>query len=167
MRSRVDHGSSLRLLQVVGLEPRSSVTRWRFQKIEKEEKMETFLASFFCCGLHDSFGCRFLVQAKCKPLKPMIDLGLHLNVYVFKSQFSFPKLDKQIIILCCGIAGSPLEKRKPPPALVRLCPGIIGKHLEDVFDGLEVLTSFSPDIKEDGSIMKKERVIEMIDDLYF
>ncbi|GKA31883.1 RNI-like superfamily protein [Tanacetum coccineum] len=42
---------------------------------------------------------------------------------------------------------SPLEKRKPPPALVRLCLGIIGKHLEDVFDGLEVLTSFSPDIK--------------------
>ncbi|GKA67379.1 hypothetical protein Tco_0767187 [Tanacetum coccineum] len=44
---------------------------------------------------------------------------------------------------------SPLEKRKPPPALVRLCLGIISKHLEDVFDGLEVLTTFSPDIKEE------------------
>ncbi|GKF83667.1 hypothetical protein Tco_0248565, partial [Tanacetum coccineum] len=44
---------------------------------------------------------------------------------------------------------SPLEKRKPPPALVRLFLGIIGKHLEDVFDGLEVLSSFLPDIKSE------------------
>nr|GFA10165.1 RNI-like superfamily protein [Tanacetum cinerariifolium] len=41
---------------------------------------------------------------------------------------------------------SPLEKRKPP-ALVSLCLGIIGKHLEDVIDDLEVLTTFPPDIK--------------------
>nr|GEV80678.1 protein AMN1 homolog [Tanacetum cinerariifolium] len=41
---------------------------------------------------------------------------------------------------------SPLEKRKPP-ALVSLCLGIVGKHLKDVIDDLEVLTTFPPDIK--------------------
>ncbi|KVI10315.1 hypothetical protein Ccrd_011281, partial [Cynara cardunculus var. scolymus] len=41
---------------------------------------------------------------------------------------------------------SPLGKRRPP-ALVSLCLGIIGKHLEDIIEDLEVLTSFPPDIK--------------------
>ncbi|KAI3810048.1 hypothetical protein L1987_19655 [Smallanthus sonchifolius] len=41
---------------------------------------------------------------------------------------------------------SPLVKRKPP-ALVSLCLGIIGKHLDDVIEDLEVLSSFPPDVK--------------------
>uniref|UniRef100_UPI001CB8BE75 F-box/LRR-repeat protein 2 n=1 Tax=Erigeron canadensis TaxID=72917 RepID=UPI001CB8BE75 len=41
---------------------------------------------------------------------------------------------------------SPLVKRKAP-ALVSLCLGILGKHLEDVIEDLEVLTGFPPDIK--------------------
>ncbi|KAJ0479062.1 putative leucine-rich repeat domain superfamily [Helianthus annuus] len=42
--------------------------------------------------------------------------------------------------------GSPFMKRKPP-ALVSLCLGIIGKHLDDIIEDLAVLTSFPPDIK--------------------
>ncbi|KAI7750319.1 hypothetical protein M8C21_005840 [Ambrosia artemisiifolia] len=41
---------------------------------------------------------------------------------------------------------SPFMKRKPP-ALVSLCLGIIGKHLDDIIEDLEVLTSFPSDIK--------------------
>ncbi|KAJ0734160.1 putative leucine-rich repeat domain superfamily [Helianthus annuus] len=41
---------------------------------------------------------------------------------------------------------SPFMKRKPP-ALVSLCLGILGKHLDDIIEDLEVLTSFPPDIK--------------------
>ncbi|KAL7593870.1 uncharacterized protein LOC111877323 [Lactuca sativa] len=41
---------------------------------------------------------------------------------------------------------SPLEKRKPP-ALVSLCLGIIGKHLEDIIEDLDLVASFPPDIK--------------------
>ncbi|KAI7735590.1 hypothetical protein M8C21_030753 [Ambrosia artemisiifolia] len=41
---------------------------------------------------------------------------------------------------------SPFMKRKPP-ALVSLCLGIIGKHLDDIIQDLEVLTSFPSDIK--------------------
>nr|GEU90864.1 reverse transcriptase domain-containing protein [Tanacetum cinerariifolium] len=55
---------------------------------------------------------------------------------------------------------SPLEKRKPPPALVRSCLGIIGKQLEDVFDGLEVLTSFSPDIKQPWQKIARQRITQ-------
>ncbi|KAK1440070.1 hypothetical protein QVD17_05895 [Tagetes erecta] len=41
---------------------------------------------------------------------------------------------------------SPLKTRKPP-ALVSLCLGVIGKHLDDIIEDLEVLTSFPSDIK--------------------
>ncbi|KAI3510024.1 hypothetical protein L1887_25550 [Cichorium endivia] len=41
---------------------------------------------------------------------------------------------------------SPLEKRKPP-SLVSLCLGIIGKHLEDIIEDLDIVASFPPDIK--------------------
>lgn len=41
---------------------------------------------------------------------------------------------------------SPLVKKKPP-ALVSLCLGVIGKHLEDIIEDLELLTSFPSDIK--------------------
>ncbi|XP_071725795.1 uncharacterized protein [Rutidosis leptorrhynchoides] len=37
--------------------------------------------------------------------------------------------------------------KKKPPALVSLCLGIIGKHLEDIIEDLEILASFPPDIK--------------------
>ncbi|KAJ0808965.1 putative leucine-rich repeat domain superfamily [Helianthus annuus] len=49
----------------------------------------------------------------------------------------------QIVLWCTG---SPFMKRKPP-ALVSLCLGILGKHLDDIIEDLEVLTSFPPDIK--------------------
>ncbi|KAL4568106.1 hypothetical protein LXL04_023707 [Taraxacum kok-saghyz] len=42
--------------------------------------------------------------------------------------------------------GSPLEKRKPP-ALVSSCLEIIGKHLEDIIDDLDIVASFPSDIK--------------------
>nr|GEW55973.1 hypothetical protein [Tanacetum cinerariifolium] len=57
---------------------------------------------------------------------------------------------------------SPLEKRKPHPALVRLCLGFIGKQLEDGFDGMEVLTSFSPDIKMAITTIARRR--KLLDD---
>ncbi|XP_076943944.1 uncharacterized protein LOC143614373 [Bidens hawaiensis] len=41
---------------------------------------------------------------------------------------------------------SPFVKRKPP-ALVSLCLGVTGKHLDDIIEDLDVFASFPPDIK--------------------
>ncbi|KAL8237748.1 hypothetical protein R6Q59_018829 [Mikania micrantha] len=38
-------------------------------------------------------------------------------------------------------------KTRKPPALVSLCLGIIGKHLDDIIEDLDVLTGFPTDIK--------------------
>ncbi|OWM88765.1 hypothetical protein CDL15_Pgr002532 [Punica granatum] len=44
--------------------------------------------------------------------------------------------------------GVPNKKTKPPPSLVTLCLGVVGKHLEDIVSDLEAIAaSFPADVK--------------------
>lgn len=67
-------------------------------------------------------------------------LSLNLNMHILLGCY-------QLAYNCfVWVTGSPLEKRKPP-SLVSLCLGIIGKHLEDIIEDLDLVASFPPDIK--------------------
>lgn len=51
------------------------------------------------------------------------------------------------LILSLFIAGSPIEKTKPP-SLESLCLGVVGKHFEDIIGDLgEIAVNFPADTK--------------------